>query len=77
MNGLFRNIKENRNLDYIEESDDDEDFQDMRVDKYVDLTKILYVECVFNKKFRRWTPMRLLDNQDSAKVVYIGKLARR
>lgn len=76
MNGLFRNIKENRNLDYIEESDDDEDFQDMRVDKYVDLTKILYVECAFNKKFRRWTPMRLLDNQDSAKVVYIGKLAR-
>jgi len=76
MNGLFRNIKENRNLDYIEESDDDDDFQDMRTDKYVDLAKILFVECVFNKKFRRWTPVRLIENQATAIVIHIGKLAR-
>jgi hypothetical protein len=45
MNGLFRNIRENRNLDYIEESDEDEDFENTREDKYVDLTKELYIEC--------------------------------
>jgi hypothetical protein len=27
MNNHFRNIKENRNIDYIEESDDEDDFQ--------------------------------------------------
>lgn len=75
MNGLFRNIKENRNLDFIEESDDEADFQDMRIDKYVNLTKILFIECVFHKKFKRWTPVRSVDVKD-AKVVHISKLVR-
>ena len=30
LNSLFRNIKENINLDYIEASDDEEDFEDTR-----------------------------------------------
>lgn len=59
MNGLFRNIKENRNLDYIEESDDEDDFQDMRTDKYVDLSKMLTMECQFHHKFKRWVPTRV------------------
>ena len=75
MNGLFRNIKENRNLDFIEESDDEADFQDMRIDKYVNLVKILFIECVFHKKFKRWTPVRSVDVRD-AKVVHISKLVR-
>ena len=58
MNSLFRNIKENRNLDAIEESDDDEDFYDHRYDKYVDLNKRLFMECMYHKKFRRWIPFR-------------------
>jgi hypothetical protein len=39
MNQLFRNIKENKNLDYIEESDDEADFEDVREDRFVDLKK--------------------------------------
>lgn len=58
MNSLFRNIKENRNLDAIEESDDEEDFYDMRMDKYVDLTKEIRMECVYHSKFRRWIPYK-------------------
>lgn len=58
MNSLFRNIKENRNLDAIEESDDEDDFYDMRVDKYVDLSKEIRMECVYHKKFRRWIPYK-------------------
>jgi hypothetical protein len=73
MNELFRNIKENANLDCIEESDDDDDFQDGRCDKYVDLTKKLFIECAFNKKFKRWIPLREVDAHD-AKVVHITKL---
>jgi hypothetical protein len=72
MNGLFRNIKENRNLDAIEESDDEDDFQDMRLDKYVDLNKTVAIECIFNYKFKRWTPIRTVQTSD--KIVHISKL---
>jgi hypothetical protein len=74
MNGLFRNIRENRNLDYIEESDDEEDFEDTREDKYVDTKKELFIECVFHTKFKRWVPTRVADKRE--KVVHIHKLAR-
>jgi len=74
LNGLFRNIRENKNLDYIEESDDEEDFQNMNEDKYVDINKVVLMECVFNHKFKRWVPMKLLDKY--AKVVHLNKLVR-
>jgi len=72
MNGLFRNIRENRNLDYIEESDDEEDFEDTRLDKYVDSEKTLVMECVFHKKFKKWVPVRI--SPPGGSVVHIGKL---
>jgi hypothetical protein len=62
MNGLFRNIKENQNLDYMEESEDEDDFEDLREDKYVDLQKQLMIECVFSPKFKLWTPVRVIDS---------------
>jgi hypothetical protein len=74
MNGLFRNIRENKNLDAIEESDDEEDFQDSRIDKYVDLKKTMSVECVFNQKFKRWTPVRTVKLGPNTKIVHIGRL---
>ena len=74
MNGLFRNIRENQNLDFIEESDDEEDFEDTRDDKYVDLKKELFMECSFHMKFKRWVPIRVVDKRE--KVVHIYKLAR-
>jgi hypothetical protein len=74
MNGLFRNIRENQNLDYIEESDDEEDFEDTRADKYVDLKKELFMECSFHTKFKRWVPIRVVEKGE--KVVHIYKLAR-
>jgi len=63
MNSLFRKIKENINIDYGEESDDEETFQDMRVDKYVDLACEHMVECVFNRKFRMWEPIRKVETK--------------
>ena len=35
MNTLFRNIKENQNLDALEESDDEEEFENISLDKFV------------------------------------------
>jgi hypothetical protein len=61
MNGLFRNIKENSNLDLLEESDDEEEFQDNRENKFVSLDKHLYMKCVFNKKFNKWQPIKVID----------------
>uniref|UniRef100_A0A6C0DAE7 mRNA capping enzyme adenylation domain-containing protein n=1 Tax=viral metagenome TaxID=1070528 RepID=A0A6C0DAE7_9ZZZZ len=74
LNGLFRNIRENKNLDYIEESDDEDDFQNMNEDKYVDINKIVLMECVFNHKFKRWTPVKVVDKY--TKVVHLNKLVR-
>jgi hypothetical protein len=74
LNGLFRNIRENKNLDYIEESDDEEDFQNMNEDKYVDINKIVLMECIFNHKFKRWTPIKVVDKY--TKVVHLNKLVR-
>lgn len=56
MNKIFRKIRENDNLDYIEESDD-EDFEDTRYDKYVYLDKIERMTCVYNYKFKKWVPV--------------------
>jgi len=73
MNSLFRNIRENKNLDYIEESDDEENFQDMRDNKYVDLNKKVLMECAFHTKFKKWVPLRLVDSR--SKVIHIFKLS--
>ena len=51
MNSLFRNIKENINLDALEESDDDEE------ESLVDLNKWMRMSCTFNARFKRWQPI--------------------
>lgn len=75
MNSLFRNIKENTNLDYIEESDDEDDFQNMSEDKYVDLNKVLLMECVFHHKFKKWVPLRVVDS--NTRIVNITRLVEK
>ena len=74
MNGLFRKIRENQNLDYIEESDDEEDFQNIEEDQYVDLQKSLSMECIFHTKFKRWIPIKVIYN--GAKIIHISRLVR-
>jgi len=60
MNRLFRNIKENINLDLLEESDDEEEFENISEDKFVNLKKIVYMKCIYIKKFRKWKPIELV-----------------
>jgi hypothetical protein len=74
MNGLFRNIRENKNLDYIEESDDDDDFQNVDEDKYVDTNKTIKMECTYHMKFKRWVPVRYSDKY--SKVIHISRLVK-
>jgi hypothetical protein len=60
MNRLFRSIKENDNLDTLEESDDEEEFEDDREDKFVDLEKRLRMLCTFHYKFKKWVPVKIV-----------------
>ncbi len=61
MNSLFRNIKENSNLDLLEESDDDEEFENDKSDRFVFLDKKYNMICAYNNKFRKWFPVRVSD----------------
>jgi hypothetical protein len=60
MNTLFRNIKENSNLDSLEESDEEEEFENIQIDKFVDLNKIIKMRCIFNYKFKKWVPVSVI-----------------
>ena len=64
MNKLFRNIKENNNLDTLEESDDEEEFQNVNLSKYVDLDKRYNMTCVYNHKFKKWVPLEIAKNKN-------------
>ena len=64
LNKLFRIIKENNNLDALEESDDEEEFENEDISKFVHLDKSHKMVCQFNHKFKKWTPIKLA-NEDN------------
>ena len=61
MNKLFRNIKENENLDLLEESDDEEEFEDEKIEKFVYLDKSYKMICSFHHKFGKWVPINIVN----------------
>jgi hypothetical protein len=74
LNGLFRNIRENDNIDLGEESEDEDMFQNMNPDKYVDLSKRIKMNCVFNTKWRRWVPVAAVS--DKARIINVHELIK-
>jgi hypothetical protein len=44
-------------LDYIEESDDEEEFENINYDKYVNLDVVQKIKCKYSAKFRKWCPV--------------------
>jgi hypothetical protein len=75
MNTMFRNIRENSNIDLGEESEDEDMFQTIGMDKYVDLNKKLKILCIYNDKWRKWVPKNVV--ADSARVANVNELTRR
>ena len=61
MNNLFRKIKENDNLDALEESDNEEEFENSNVDKFVYLDRSYKIVCNFNNKFKKWVPIKIIE----------------
>jgi len=72
MTKLFRVIKENQNLDALEESDDEEEFENEDIHKFVHLNKTYNMVCVFNYKFKKWVPIKLANKE--APIVNINEL---
>ena len=72
MNKLFRNIKENDNLDALEESDDEEEFENENLNKFVYLDKCFKMICKFNHKFKKWVPIKLAE--ENTKVITTNEL---
>jgi hypothetical protein len=70
MNRVFRRIKENDNLDSLEESDDESEFEDCRVDKYVFLDKSVPMVCEWHPRFKKWMPVSL-EEKNSVDNIYI------
>jgi hypothetical protein len=64
MNKLFRNIKENTNLDLLEESDDEEEFENNNLDKFVFLNKSMNMKCGYNTRFKKWAPISIAYNHE-------------
>ena len=71
MNSLFRNIKENKNLDLLEESDSENEFENIDSNKYVNLNKKNVIKCKYNSKFKKWIPIELSNESPfSRKTLY-------
>ena len=78
MNRLFRNIRENDNVDYGEESEDEDTFQNVNPDKYVNLKKEYKMQCVFHNKFKKWVPEKVVDDKMNCvninDLLYLSKM---
>ena len=57
LNSIFRTIKENIDLDNLELSDSEEEFENIEEDKYVDLNKTVLMKCKYNSRFKMWEPI--------------------
>lgn len=60
MNAIFRKIPENDCLDKVEESDDEEEFENLDERKYLNTERqMVLMECVFHRKFKKWIPIQM------------------
>jgi hypothetical protein len=44
-------------LDALEESDDEAEFENEQLDKFVDLEKSVAMNCFYHSKFKKWCPV--------------------
>jgi hypothetical protein len=73
MNKLFRNIKENANLDLLEESDNEDEFENEKEDRFVYLDREFNMLCSYNYKFKKWVPIKIAD--DNSKIISLEKVS--
>jgi hypothetical protein len=75
MNSQFRTIRENKCIESAEDSEDEAEFENIALDKYVDVNKCILMNCIYMTKFGKWVPMmNQVDNLEEA--VQISKLIK-
>ena len=47
-----------------------------KIDKYVDLNKTVYMECIYTPKFKRWIPDKILKPCKTTRLCDVGNLIR-
>ena len=57
MNDYFRVIKENQDLDKLEISDSEDEFENEDTTKFVYLDKCIKFKCIYNSNFKKWIPL--------------------
>ena len=77
MNKIFRKIKENANLDALEESDDDEEFENIREDKFVFLDKSVTMECCFQNRTKTYAPLKIVTDGKIATLACLNESQQR
>jgi hypothetical protein len=68
LNGHFRRVWENANLDNAEESEDEDDFENVSESKYVVVGSSRRMRCTYSRKFRRWVPRDMTDQPVSSSM---------
>ena len=76
MNSIFRKIKENKNLDTLEESDDEEEFEDISEDKFVNLTEQIKMSFSYCYKFKLWKPVAIEDTDSLTQIKDIRRVEK-
>lgn len=69
LNNIFRRVKENTDLDKLEESDDEDDFENIEEDKFVDTKKSVIMRCIYHKKFGKWEPIEVMSKKPKPKLI--------
>ena len=77
MNNIFRTIKENNNLDKLEESDDEDEFENINEDKFVDLHKRVMMRCSYSHRFKKWIPIELIKSEKTTPLKDIKYLEKK
>lgn len=75
MNKIFRIIKENDNLDYLEESDDDEEFENISPTKFLTPSRNILMRCIYNDKLKKWKPQEV--SNDNAKCTNYNEFKKK
>ncbi len=77
MNSIFRNIKENVYLDALEESDDEEVFENTADDKFIKNDEAHDFLCEFNPKFKKWVPIKMVNNMSIIQKKYLSAFEKK
>ena len=72
MNNYFRIIKENQNLDLLEESDDEDIFENIDTDKFLKTEDFIPMICYYESKLQKWVPIKKTNKE--ANIVSYDKL---